>query len=61
MGARSRDGNVDDLLKELFKSIDDERFETARQLLANVETKLGSDDPEVTRARTLMTFLESKV
>jgi predicted ATP-binding protein involved in virulence len=61
MGAGSRDDSVETLLTTLFKSIDDEDFENARRLLTEVETKLGSDDPEVTRARALMTFLESKV
>lgn len=61
MGTRSRNDSVDDLLTRLFKLIDDEDFDGARRLLAEVETKLGSDDPEVTRARALMTFLESKV
>jgi predicted ATP-binding protein involved in virulence len=60
MGTRSRNVSVDDLLTRLFKAIDDEAFETARQLLIEVEANLGSDDPEVTRARALMVFLESK-
>jgi hypothetical protein len=45
----------------LFKLVDEEDFDRARALLADVEQKLGSDDPEVARARALMTFLESKV
>jgi predicted ATP-binding protein involved in virulence len=61
MGTRSRNDHVEGLLTSLFKSIDDEDFEGARQLLSEVEAKLGSDDPEVTRARALMTFLESKI
>jgi predicted ATP-binding protein involved in virulence len=61
MGATARDVEVEDLLKRLFKAIDDERFDAARGLLADVESKLGSDDPEATRARALMTFLEAKV
>jgi hypothetical protein len=59
MGARPRDGLVEDLLSRLSKSIDAEDFERAAQLLSEVEAKLGPDDPEVTRARTLMSFLES--
>lgn len=31
----------------------------SRRILEEVEDKLGSDDPEVTRARTLMAFLQS--
>jgi len=61
MGAPSRDPSVGALLAQLFKSIDDENFDGARRLLADVEAKLGPDDPEVTRAHALMTFLESKV
>lgn len=61
MGTRSRNGSVEDLLTRLFRSIDGEDFDCARRLLAEVEAKLGSDDPEVTRARALMTFLESPV
>jgi predicted ATP-binding protein involved in virulence len=61
MGTRSRNDSVEDLLTRLFRSLDNEDFEDARRLLSDVEAKLGSDDPEVTRARALMTFLESKV
>jgi len=46
-------------LHKLFGLIDNEDFEGARKLLPEVEAGLGPDDPEVTRARTLMTFLES--
>src|ERR1022692_3680883 len=61
MGAESRDQSVGGLLTRLFKLIDDEDFDSARRMLAEVEANLGSDDPEVTRARALMTFLESRV
>jgi len=61
MGTKSRDGDVEDLLGRLFRSIDADDFDGARRLLVEVETKLGPDDPEATRARALMTFLESKV
>lgn len=60
MGATSRDGRVEDLLSLLAKSIDEEDFDRAAQLLTEVEAKLGPDDPEVTRARSLMTFLEAR-
>ncbi len=61
MGTPSRDAFVQGLLTRLFNSIDDEDFDSARQTLVEVEAKLGPDDPEVTRARALMAFLESKV
>lgn len=60
MNAKSRDESVDSLLGELFRLIDEENFDAARNLLPRVEAKLGPNDPEVTRARSLMTFLESE-
>jgi predicted ATP-binding protein involved in virulence len=60
MDAKSRNNSVEQLLGRLFGLIDKEDFSAASNLLHQVEEKLGPDDPEVTRARTLMTFLESK-
>jgi predicted ATP-binding protein involved in virulence len=60
MGAKPRNESVEALLRKLFEAIDREDFGGARNLLSKVEAKLGPDDPELTRARTLMTFLESK-
>jgi predicted ATP-binding protein involved in virulence len=60
MDASSRDESVGTVLRQLFGLIDKEDFSGARKLLPKVEAQLGPDDPEVTRARTLMTFLESK-
>jgi predicted ATP-binding protein involved in virulence len=59
MGAPSRNQDVEELLSRLFKLIDAENFDSARALLTEVQAKLGPDDPEITRARALMTFLES--
>ncbi len=61
MGTASRNDSVEKLLTRLFQSIDDEKFDSARELLSEVEAQLGPDDPEVTRARSLMAFLESNV
>jgi predicted ATP-binding protein involved in virulence len=61
MGAKSRNNSVEDLLTRLFRSIDKEDFYDARRILGEVEGKLGPDDPEVTRARALMAFLETRV
>jgi predicted ATP-binding protein involved in virulence len=61
MDARPRNESVDNALKELFELIDREDFDAARKILPQIEEKLGSDDPEITRAHTLMTFLESKL
>ncbi len=45
-------------LTDLFRTIDQEDFVDARTKLVALEKKLGTNDPEVTRARTLMSFLE---
>lgn len=60
MGARSRNDSVEGLLSRLARSIEDEDFDHAARLLTEVEASLGPDDPEVTRARALMAFLESR-
>lgn len=60
MDATARNESVETELRKLFGLIDQEDFNGARKLLPEVEAQLGPDDPEVTRARTLMTFLESK-
>jgi predicted ATP-binding protein involved in virulence len=58
MGARIRTQEVERNLKMLFELIDDERFDQAREKLASLEESLGSDEPELTRANTLIRFLE---
>jgi predicted ATP-binding protein involved in virulence len=60
MGATSRNEVVEGLLKQLAVMIDNESFEEAHVLLHEVEERLGSDDPEVTKAHTLLNFLEPK-
>jgi predicted ATP-binding protein involved in virulence len=60
MDAKPRNDSVEVLLRKVFSLIDKEDFDAARKLMPKMELKLGPDDPEVTRARTLMTFLESK-
>jgi predicted ATP-binding protein involved in virulence len=60
MGAKPRNDSVQNLLSRLSSMIDKEDFASARDLLPEVEARLGEDDPEVTRARALMAFLESK-
>ena len=60
MGATARNEKVEADLRELFHRIDKEDFNGARELLPKIEAELGPDDPEITRAKTLMKFLESK-
>lgn len=58
MGARVRNRKVDDDLRTLFKLIDDERLDEARAAIAKLEVTLGHDEPELTRASSLIRFLE---
>ena len=58
MGAPVRNRKVDDELKTLFELIDQERFDEARSSIADLERKLGEDEPELTRATSLIRFLE---
>lgn len=58
MGAPVRNRQVDDELKTLFELIDQERFEDARAAIVKLERKLGEDEPELTRASSLIRFLE---
>lgn len=58
MGAPVRNREVDGELKTLFDLIDQERFYEARAAIAELERKLGGDEPELTRASSLIRFLE---
>lgn len=58
MGAPVRNRQVDGELKTLFELIDQERFDEARSAIAALERKLGEDEPELTRASSLIRFLE---
>lgn len=58
MGAPVRNRQVDGELKTLFELIDQERFEDARAAIIELESKLGEDEPELTRANSLIRFLE---
>jgi predicted ATP-binding protein involved in virulence len=57
MDAAARNKEVKAKLGELAAVIDHENFPKAEQLLKEVETTLGENDPEVTHYRTLMSFL----
>ena len=59
MRASPRNESVEQRLREIFRLIDQEKFDGARNLLSRVEAELGPEDPEITRARALMAFLES--
>ena len=46
-----------ELLSEISREVGKQRYESARVLLAQLVDRLGEDDPEVTRIRTLLDFL----
>jgi predicted ATP-binding protein involved in virulence len=59
MDARPRTEEIDELLSKLSKAITNESYEEAQKMLSEVIGKVGEDAPEVTRARTLLDFMES--
>jgi predicted ATP-binding protein involved in virulence len=61
MDAKPRNETIDKLLNQLSRLIDEEKFSEAKALLKEAEGKLGPEDPEITRATTLMSFLETEL
>ena len=60
MDAASRTSSVAKLLQEISEAVDAHRYESARDALALLVERLGEDDPEVTRTRTLLDFIEGE-
>ena len=58
MHATSRNPELAQAIRELFERIDAEDFAAARAGLVEIEAKLGPNDPDMTRARNLISFLE---
>jgi predicted ATP-binding protein involved in virulence len=58
MGGTSRREEDRKLIHDLALAIDDENFVEAAKLLGDLKSALGENDPEVTRAMTLMNFLQ---
>ena len=56
MDTTPRNESVETLLSRLSDMIGRDDLDGARDLLPEVEAKLGPDDPEVTRARAMITF-----
>jgi predicted ATP-binding protein involved in virulence len=59
MKSSRRNIEIDQLLKDLSELIDREDIGRAREVLSQVELRLGAKDPEVTGANTLINLLES--
>jgi energy-coupling factor transporter ATP-binding protein EcfA2 len=60
MEADPRAHEVKDLLTQFSQQVGKLRFDRARELLAQLVMRLGENDPDVTRARTLIDFVEGK-
>ncbi len=60
MEAGPRTEEVQDLLSRLSRAIGDEDYKTARELLGELAAHVGENDPEVTRAKTLLEFMEGE-
>ncbi len=58
MGTRVRTQDIDNRLGNLFELIDDEDFAAARKNIQELRIRLGENDPELTRASSLIKFLE---
>ena len=57
MGADPRTKAVKALLSEISRTIGEDRYDDARALLRKLSCRLGENDPEVTRIRTLLDFM----
>lgn len=60
MGARARNSEIEALIRRISLRIDDDRYDDARELLVQLAERVGEGDPEVTRGRTLLDFLEDE-
>jgi hypothetical protein len=58
MDAPVRNRQMEAELRTLFEQIDAEDFTRAREKIAALEKQLGEHEPELTRAQSLITFLE---
>lgn len=60
MDTDPRTQEVKELLSQLSQQIGKQRFDRAHDLVAELTERLGENDPEVTRARTLLDFMEGE-
>jgi hypothetical protein len=60
MDSRPRTEPVQALLTEISEVIERKNYARAHELLAKLIEQVGDNDPEVTRTRTLLEFMEEK-
>jgi hypothetical protein len=59
MQASDRTFSVNELKKKIAKLVNDEDFDGAEKLIADLEQIVGENDPEVLRPRGIIRFLET--
>lgn len=57
----ARNREVNELLAQLHRSIDDEELNNAKEQIAKLIVILGPNDPEITRSTTMVNFLEDQL
>lgn len=60
MDSPPRATEVEELLKKVSQEVGRQRYKKARGLLSQLVGRLGENDPEVTRTRTLLDFIEGE-
>lgn len=56
-----RNRKVNELLNSLYKSIDEEKIDEAKEKINSLIVILGADDPEIARSSTMISFLEDEL
>jgi predicted ATP-binding protein involved in virulence len=60
MDAKARNAGVEDKIAEIARLIGDGKANEARAEIKTLSDEIGEDDPEITRARTLLDFMEGE-
>ena len=60
MDADSRAKEVNEILSNVSQAVGNEQFDQARKLIEQIVVRLGEEDPEVTRLRMLLDFMEGE-
>ncbi len=58
MDTKARNAGVENKIGEIARLIDDGKASEARAAIQTLSDEIGEDDPEITRARTLLDFME---
>jgi predicted ATP-binding protein involved in virulence len=58
MDTKARNAGVESKIGEIARLIDDGKASEARAAIKTLSDEIGEDDPEITRARTLLDFME---